>query len=120
MATHKSLSNRLRAGRGRRRFRTVNCCRSTKFSKMRSRRLRKMRRSDLNASQSTLSIIGVITEFWQPTAVYVIDFKDGQSFGEAQATNYGYSSESAIGQRAWEELDLPSGLRRESFQYIAR
>ena len=41
-----------------------------------------MRKSDPNASQSTLSIIGVITEFWQPTAGYVIDFKDGQSFGE--------------------------------------
>ena len=40
-ATQKSLSNRLRAGdRGRRRFSTVNCCRSRKFSKMRSRRLR--------------------------------------------------------------------------------
>jgi hypothetical protein len=32
-ATQKSLSNRLRIGRGRRRFSTVNCCRSTKFSK---------------------------------------------------------------------------------------
>jgi len=61
-ATQKSLSNRLRAGRGRRRFSTVTCCRSTNFSKMRSRRLRKSRRSDPNASQSTLSIIGVITE----------------------------------------------------------
>jgi hypothetical protein len=37
-ATEKSLSNRLSAGRGRRRFSTVNCGRSTKFSKMRSRR----------------------------------------------------------------------------------
>ena len=45
IATQKSLSNRLRAGRGRRRFSTVNCCRSAKFSKMRSRRLRKIRRS---------------------------------------------------------------------------
>ena len=53
-------------------------------SKMRSRRLRKMRRSDPNASQSTLSIIGVITEFWQSAVGYVIGFKDGQSFGEAQ------------------------------------
>ena len=52
---------------------------------MRSRRLRKMRRSDPNASQSTLSIIGVITEFWQRAAGYVIDFKVSQSFGEAQA-----------------------------------
>ena len=68
MATQKNLSNRLRAGRGRRRFSTVNCCRSTKFSKMRSRRLRKIRRSDPSASHSTLSIIGVITEFWQPAA----------------------------------------------------
>jgi len=33
----------------------VNCCRSTKFSKMRSRRLRKIRRSDPNTSQSTLN-----------------------------------------------------------------
>jgi len=85
IATQKNLSNRLRAGRGRRRFSTVNCCRSTKFSKMRSRRLRKSGRSDPNASQSTLSIIGVITEFWQRAAGYVIDFKVGQSFGEAQA-----------------------------------
>ena len=69
-ATQKSLSNRLRAGRGRRRFSTVNCCRSTKFSEMRSRRLRNSRRSDPNASQSTLSIIGVITEFWQRAAGY--------------------------------------------------
>ena len=68
MATQKSLSNRLRAGRGRRRFSTVNCCRSTKFSKMRSWRLRKIRRSDPSASHSTLSIIGVITEFWQRAA----------------------------------------------------
>jgi len=52
MATQKSLSNRLRAGRERRRFSTVNCCRSTKFSKMRSRRLRNIRRNDPNASQS--------------------------------------------------------------------
>ena len=65
MATQKNLSNRLRAGRGRRRFSTVNCCRSTKFSKMRSWRLQKIRRSDPSASHSTLSIIGVITEFWQ-------------------------------------------------------
>jgi hypothetical protein len=60
-ATQKSLSNRLRAGRKRRRFSTANCCRSTKFSKMRSRRLRKIRRSDPNASQSTLSIVRFIT-----------------------------------------------------------
>jgi hypothetical protein len=51
---------------------------------MRSRRLRKIRRSNPNACQSTLSIIAVITEFWQPAAGYVIDFKVGQSFGEAQ------------------------------------
>jgi hypothetical protein len=61
MATQKGLSNRLRAGRGRRRFSTANCCRSTKFSKMKSRRLRKIRRSDPNASQSTLSIVRFIT-----------------------------------------------------------
>jgi hypothetical protein len=60
MATQKNLSNRLRAGRGRRRFNTTNCCRSTKFSKMRSRWLRKIRRSDPNASQSTLSIVRFI------------------------------------------------------------
>ena len=81
--TQKSLSNTLRAGRARRRFSTANCCRSTKFSK-RSRRLRKSRGSDPNASQSTLSIIGVITEFWQRAAGYVIDFKVGQSRGEPQ------------------------------------
>jgi predicted anti-sigma-YlaC factor YlaD len=28
-------------------------------------------------------LIGVITEFWQRAAGYVIDFKVGQSFGEA-------------------------------------
>jgi hypothetical protein len=33
MPTQKNLSNRLRAGRGRRRFSTVNCCRSTKFQR---------------------------------------------------------------------------------------
>ena len=82
-ATQKSLSNRLRAGRGRRRFSTINCCRNTKFSKMRSRRLRKIRRSDPNA-KGTLSIIGVITEFWQRAAGYVIDFKVGQSCDEPQ------------------------------------
>jgi hypothetical protein len=54
---------------------------------MRSRRLRKMRRSDPNASQSTLSIIGVTTEFRPSAAGYVIGFKDGQSFGEAQVHN---------------------------------
>jgi hypothetical protein len=58
---------------------------------MRSRRLRKSRRSDPNASQSTLSIIGFITEFWQRAAGYVIDFKVGQSFGEAQAYFAAYS-----------------------------
>jgi hypothetical protein len=61
MATQKSLSNRLRAGRGRRRFSMANCCRSTKFSKMRSRRLRKIRRTDPNTSQSKLSIVRFIT-----------------------------------------------------------
>jgi len=50
MATQKILSNRLRPGRGRRRFSTVNSCRSTKFSKMRSWRLRKIRRSNPTAS----------------------------------------------------------------------
>ena len=45
-----------------------------------------MRRSDPNASQSTLSIIGVITESAAGGRLgYVIDFKDGQSFGEPQA-----------------------------------
>src|SRR5215472_1659194 len=73
MATQKNLSNRLRAGRGRRRFSTVNCCRSKKFSKMRFWRLRKIRRSDPSASHSTLSIIGVITEFWQrPPAMLLV------------------------------------------------
>jgi len=73
MATQKNLSNRLRAGRRRRRFSTVNCCRSTKFSKMRSWRSRKIRRSDPSASHSTLSIIGVITEFWQrPPAMLLV------------------------------------------------
>ena len=72
-ATQKSLSNRLTAGRGRRRFSTVNCCRSTKFSKMRSRRLRKSRKSDPNASQSTLSIIRFIQECWHRVRCYVID-----------------------------------------------
>jgi hypothetical protein len=51
---------------------------------MRSRPLRKSRRSDPGASQSTLSIIGVITEFWQRPAGYVIDFKVGQSCSERQ------------------------------------
>jgi hypothetical protein len=51
---------------------------------MRSRRLRKSRRSDPNTSQGTLSIIGVITEPWQRAAGYVIDSKVGQSCGELQ------------------------------------
>jgi hypothetical protein len=67
------LSNRLKAGRGRRRFSTVNCRRSPKFSEMRSRRLWKIRRSDPNASQSTPGIIVVIIEFWQRAAGYVIN-----------------------------------------------
>ena len=83
-ATEKSLSNRLSAGRGRRRFSTVNCGRSTKFSKMRSRRLRKIRRRDPNASQSTLTIIRFITRVMASRRCYVIDFSAGQSFGEAQ------------------------------------
>jgi hypothetical protein len=45
----------------RRRFNTVNCCHSTKFSKMKSRRLRKIRRSDPNASQRRLSLLRFIT-----------------------------------------------------------
>src|SRR3974377_1514275 len=70
--------------RGRRRFSTVNCCRSTKFSKMRSRRLRKSRRSNPNESQSTLSIVRFIQECWHRVRCYVIDFGVDQSFGEAQ------------------------------------
>jgi hypothetical protein len=54
------------------------------FSKIRSWRLRKVRGSDPSASHSTLSIIGVITEFWQRAAGYVIGFKVGQSCGEPQ------------------------------------
>ena len=62
----------------------VNCGRSTKFSKMRSRRLRNIRRSAPNASQSTPSIIRVITRVMASGRCYVIDFSAGQSFGEAQ------------------------------------
>jgi len=53
-------------------------------SKMRSRRLRKIRRSDPNASQSTPSIIRFITRVMASRRCYVIDFSAGQSFGEAQ------------------------------------
>ena len=71
-------------GRGRRRLSTVNCCRSTKFSKMRSRRLRKSRRRDPNGSQSTLSIVRFIQECWPRSAAMLLIFGAGQSFGEAQ------------------------------------
>ena len=62
----------------------VNCGRSTKFSKMRSRRLRNIRRSAPNASQSRPSIIRFITRVMASGRCYVIDFSAGQSFGEAQ------------------------------------
>src|SRR5487761_1542917 len=55
-AIQKSLSKMLRLGRGRRRFSTASCCRSTKFSKTRSRRLRKRRKSAPRQSKSRLNM----------------------------------------------------------------
>src|SRR5208337_2359409 len=84
MATQKSLSNRFRLGRGCRRFSTASCCRSTKFSTTRSRRLRKRRARAPNQNKNTLNMVGVITERWRRGSRYVIHFKVGESFGEAQ------------------------------------
>ena len=63
--TQKSLSTNASRGRGRRRFKTASCCRSTRFSKTRFPRLRKrristpiQRRSRLDIARSYIRIRG--------------------------------------------------------------
>src|ERR1039458_5694202 len=55
----------------------------------RSRRLRKRRAKAPNQSKNTLNMIGVITERWRWGGRYVIHFKVGESFGEAQVVKLG-------------------------------
>jgi|HubBroStandDraft_4_1064222.scaffolds.fasta_scaffold99547_1 hypothetical protein len=54
--TQKSLSRRPRIGRGRRRFSTVSCCRSARFSRTRCRRLRNTPASAPNKRKSRLNL----------------------------------------------------------------
>ena len=54
--TQKSLSTNASRGRGRRRFKTASCCRSTRFSKTRFPRLRKRRISTPIQRRSRLDI----------------------------------------------------------------
>ncbi len=54
--TQKSLSKRPRIGRGRRRFNTVSCCRSARFSRTRCRRLPNRPASAANKRKSRLNM----------------------------------------------------------------
>ena len=82
MATQKSLSKMLRSGRGRRRFSTASCWRSTKFSKTRLPRLRNNRTSALNHKRDRLNMAWSYTKLAAGRLLQPVDSAVGQSFGE--------------------------------------
>lgn len=79
-ATQKSLAKRLRPGRGRRRFSTASCWRSTKFSKTRLPRLQNRRASAPNHKWDTLNIAWSYTKLAAGRLLQTVDSAVGQSF----------------------------------------
>ena len=81
-ATQKSLSKMLRSGRGRRRFSTASCWRSTKFSKIRLPRLRNKRTIAPNHKRDRLNMVWSYTKVGAGKLLQAVDSAVGQSFGE--------------------------------------
>ena len=82
--TQKSLSRRPSFGRACRRFSTASCCRSARFSRARSRRLRRRRTSAPNQSRNRWNLARSYSRFDSGTLRQVIDSAARQSFGEGQ------------------------------------
>jgi hypothetical protein len=84
----KSLSMRPIIGRGRRRFKTVSCCRRARFSKTSSVRLRKRRTRTPNPRAKRLNMSGSYSRSCSRTRMQVIDSAAAQNFGEGKVQKY--------------------------------